>query len=842
MTRQTPETTDPDFSAPPGGACDALFRTLYEGSPNAVVLRDAAGRALLVNPAFERLFGYPAATVAGADLAGLVRPEGMPADDPAEWAECKASEHTETVRRRRDGSLVHVTMVCIPTDTNRGGSSGEAFIIYRDITLRKQTEELLRGAERKYRSIFENAVEGIFQTTPAGRYLDVNPSLARIYGFDSPAELIEHFQDIKNQLYVDPGRRDDFVRIMDEHNEIWSFESRIRKKNGEIIWISENARAIYNEEGDIDHYEGTVVDVSERKRAEEALEAQRAFFRQLFENSPQAIVLIDSSRNVLDANKGFEELFGYRAADVQGFGVRSFIVPEELLTECENFRAAILSGNTVQRETYRRHRDGRLIPVSMIGFTVASGDAAGGVVYIYQDISERKAFEEQITHQAFHDSLTCLPNRSLFAERLERALARSRRRGEYQYAVLMIDLDKFKAVNDSLGHAAGDMLLVEIAERLKSCMRSVDTVARLGGDEFAVILEEFKAKREVISVAERIHETLKRPFTLCGAEVFPGASIGIVLRTKEYHSAEDILRDADIAMYRAKETNKPFMIFDRKMHKEILENISLEAELRDALTHGELVLHYQPIVNVDTRALEGFEALVRWNHPIKGIVPPAKFIPLAEETGIILPLGRWVIVEACRQLAAWHKTIPGAEGLSISVNVSCRQFVRDGLVEHVAQVLDETGIEPSRLKLEITETVLMQDTRHSISELNRLKALGVHIAVDDFGTGYSSLSYLRQLPIDLLKIDRSFISGSENAEDNIQIVKSIISLARNLGLTVIAEGVEHEDQFARLQGVRCDKAQGYMFSRPVDSDAAERYIRDYQRRVAEACPADQPHS
>ncbi|MFZ5812661.1 MAG: sensor domain-containing protein [Thermodesulfobacteriota bacterium] len=831
----------PASPAPQRGVPDTLFRTLFRGSPNAVVLRDATGRVLLANPAFERLFGYRADQIAGADLAGLVRPEAPAPDDPAEWIECKTSEHRETLRRRRDGSLAHVTVACIPASEQAHGA-GDVFIIYRDIALRKQTEDLLRGAERKYRSIFENAVEGIFQTTPAGRYLDVNPSLVRIYGFSSPAELIEHFRDIKNQLYVDPGRRDDFVRIMDQRHEVWNFESRVRKKDGEIIWISENARAISDESGGVDHYEGTVVDITKRKRAEEALEAQRAFFRQLFEMSPQAIVLIDEKRNVLDANKGFEKLFGYRAADIQGFGVRAFIVPEELLTECENVRASILAGNTMQKETVRRHRDGRLIPVSMIGFRVKSGEAAGGVVYIYQDISERKAFEEQITHQAFHDALTGLPNRSLFAERLERALARARRRDDYQYAVLMIDLDKFKAVNDSLGHAAGDHLLREIAARLTSCMRSVDTVARLGGDEFAVILEEFRAKREVIAVAERIQETLRRPCLVCGSEVFPGASVGIVLRTKEYTSSEDILRDADIAMYRAKEMGRPYLIFDRRMHKEILEAISLEAELREAMVHDQMVLHYQPIVNVDSRGLEGFEALVRWNHPTRGIVPPGKFIPLAEETGIILPLGRWVISEACRQVGLWQRTIPGAERLSVSVNVSCRQFARDGLVEHVAQVLEETGLDPARLKLEITESVLMRDTARSIHELKRLKALGVRIAVDDFGTGYSSLSYLRQLPIDHLKIDRSFISGSDNVEDNVKIVTSIISLARNLGLTVIAEGVEREDQFARLQSVRCDKAQGYMFSRPVDGDAAERYIRESLRRSAGAWPLDSSRS
>jgi len=368
-----------------------------------------------------------------------------------------------------------------------------------------------------------------------------------------------------------------------------------------------------------------------------------------------------------------------------------------------------------------------------------------------------------------------------------------------------------------------------VARRLSSCVRSMDTVARLGGDEFAIILEELRAKKEVMAVVERIGTTLGKPLNLCGTTVTVAASIGIVLRTREYASAEDILRDADIAMYRAKEQGRGAMIFDRRMHQEILDTMSLEAELRLALTRGELFLHYQPIVSVHDGHIEGFEALVRWDHPIRGIVPPARFIPLAEETGLILPLGRFVISEACRQLRDWQRDIPEAAGLSVSVNVSCRQFVKDGLVEHVAAVLAETGLDPAGLKLEITESVLMHDPRHTAQELTRLKALGVKIAIDDFGTGYSSLSYLRQLPIDHLKIDRSFISGGADDGESQEIVKSIISLARSLGLTVVAEGVERADQLERLRRADCDKAQGFMFSRPVDRENAARLIRERQR-------------
>ena len=802
-----------------------VFRRIFQGTPNAALLRDADGIVLLVNPAFEALFGVEAAEVVGHDLREVVRPavdRGLDGGGEV-WSLSGSAFLRETRWGARDGGTVDVSLSQFPVGLV--GGRIVSCVIFHDISGRRRAEEQLDAAERKYRSIFENAVEGIFQTTPGGRYLEANRTLARIYGFVSVFEMTEHFRDIKNQLYVDPRRRDDFVRTLSAHDEVHNFESQIRKKDGAVIWISENARVVRNAAGEAVYYEGTVVDITDRKRAEEQLAAQRAYFDQLFANSPQAIALIDMHRNIVDANRAFETLFGFKAEEIKGFGMRTYIVPEHLLGECESTRNAILSGSPLVRETFRLHRDGRLIPVSMIGFPIEIGGRPQGIVYVYQDISERKAFEEQITHQAFHDALTGLPNRSLFADRLDRALARGKRRSNYQYAVLMIDLNKFKGINDTLGHQAGDQLLIEVSRRLLSCVRTMDTVARLGGDEFAIILEELKSHKEVMTVVERIGTVLAKPYVLCGATVTPGASIGIVLRTREYERAEDILRDADIAMYRAKESGRTSMIFDRQMHQEILDAITLEADLRAALERGELLLHYQPIVDVQTGRIEGFEALVRWDHPVRGLVPPVRFIPLAEETGLILPLGRFVISEACRQLRDWQLAMPEAGALSVSVNVSCRQFVKDGLVEHVSGVLAETGLDPACLKLEITESVLMHDAQHTAGELNRLKALGIKIAIDDFGTGYSSLSYLRQLPIDHLKIDRSFISGDDCNGESQEIVKSIIALARSLGLTVIAEGVEHQDQLDKLRFADCDKAQGFMFSRPVDKDAALLLIR-----------------
>lgn len=689
---------------------------------------------------------------------------------------------------------------------------------------------LMGGAA--YRQLFLNAAEGAFFMAPDGnRYLEVNPALARILGFASANACSYALSDLKRQLYVDPADHDLLLRQLQQGNEVVGLESRVHREDGEIIWIAENIKTVFDADGRLSCYTGTVQDVTQRRDQTASFDKHRAYFAQLFGNSPQAIAIIDIRRNLTHCNRSFEAMFGYREVDIIGFGMQPIMVPEELIGESEEIRSALLNGQTVQRETTRRHYSGRLIPVLLTAFPLWVGEVISATMYMYQNISERKLFEAQIAHQTFHDALTGLPNRSLFGERLERALERSRRRPELHYAVLMIDLNKFKMVNERFGHAAGDKHLLEVSKRLSACVRAVDTVARLGSDEFAVILEDFPSSSELSKIAHRIEAACWQSLLVLDNMIIPGAAIGIVSKIAEYTTAEDVLRDADIAMNKAKQEGKSLVIFDKRMHQELIESINLEVELREVLAQDQcpgLILHYQPIVHLESGLIEGFEALIRWDHPLRGLVPPDRFITLAEDTGLIIDLGQWVIDEACRTLRHWQTTVADTRNLTMSVNVSCGQFSEPGLVEYVTDVLQQYQVRPECLKIEVTESVLMQNVSWTVNELQRLRNLGVKLAIDDFGTGYSSLAYLRRMPIDQLKIDRSFISGHDHASQNTQIVHSIISLARNLGLSVVAEGVENRDQLDRLRTLHCDRAQGFFFSRPVQSDLALEMIRNNQ--------------
>lgn len=417
-------------------------------------------------------------------------------------------------------------------------------------------------------------------------------------------------------------------------------------------------------------------EIAERIQVQKALIEQRAYFLQLFENSPQAIMIVEPDGKVVEANKGFEKIFGYAVSEIKGLYNKNLIVPPDMVAEDETFHQNILSGKTIHKETFRSHKNGSLIPVAFMGYPAMVKDQIEGLFILYQDISERKRFEAQMLHQSFHDSLTGIPNRALLMERLKRSLERSKRREAYQFAVLMIDLDNFKSINDSLGHLAGDKFLIQFSDQIKQCIRSTDTIARMGGDEFAVLVEEFDNLKEVFKIAKRIVNIGKSGFFIERNETKINASIGIVIDTKSYDCAENIIRDADIAMYRVKETGKSrFRIFKKKMHKLTLECIKMQNDLRHAIDHDELVLFYQPIVNAVNQKLTGFEALVRWQHPVKGMIGPNLFIPLAEESDLILPMGRLVTREACRQLKLWHDTIPNAKGLTMNVNISPKQFM-----------------------------------------------------------------------------------------------------------------------------------------------------------------------
>ncbi len=485
----------------------------------------------------------------------------------------------------------------------------------------------------------------------------------------------------------------------------------------------------------------------------------------------------------------------------------------------------------------QRH-DGEYLWVHCRGLAVRRED---GVAYrmagSLSDITPRKRAEEQVLHDAFHDALTGLPNRALFDDRLGRAIERGKRANRPRYAVLYLDFDRFKVANDSFGHTIGDKLLFASAQRLQLCLRSMDTVARLGGDEFVILLEDVGEAWEATRVAERIQAEIELPFDLDGHKVFISTSIGVVLGNKAYERTEQVLRDADIAMYRAKSEGRArFAVFDDAMRDRAMARLQIEGNLRGAIERHEFEVHYQPILRLDNDQLIGFEALVRWRDPERGLIPPGEFVPVAEENGLIIPLGDWVLFEACTQLARWQSDYPLNPPLTVSVNLSPRQFAQPGLPDRIQDILKETGVPASSLRLEITEGAIMEDPAQGAEMLRRLQAMGIEVEIDDFGTGYSSLSYLQQFPISTLKIDRSFVTRMGVRANGIgrgtEIVRTILALAHQLGLAVIAEGVETQDQLARLREMNCEYGQGYLFSKPIPHDQAELLLSNFRHAVS----------
>ncbi len=439
------------------------------------------------------------------------------------------------------------------------------------------------------------------------------------------------------------------------------------------------------------------------------------------------------------------------------------------------------------------------------------------------DISIRKNAEEQLLKDAFHDGLTGLPNRSLFIDRLDHALKRNKRNRNVSSAVLFLDLDRFKVVNDSLGHMAGDILLIEIARRIEGCVRPGDTVARLGGDEFVVLCEDIKDIEVAKGVAERIQSALSLPVKLEGTEIFPTASIGIAMTTMGYNKPEDVLRDADITMYQAKTSGKAqYAVFDSSMRQKALAQLHIEIDLRKALEHNEFRIFYQPIISLKTNSIVSLEALLRWNHPHRGIIPPSEFIPIAEETGLIAAIGEWVLRKACAQLCTWNEKT--STPIRVAVNISGVQLRDPGFADIVLSILNETGLPTSMLDLEVTETTLMAQDQSAVQMLSKLQSKGIHVCLDDFGTGYSSLNCIQNLPIDVLKVDRSFICRIESDEEQIKIVETILHLGKNLGIEVIAEGVETDDQLTSLKAIKCEHYQGFLYSKPIAEEEVESLI------------------
>ncbi len=598
--------------------------------------------------------------------------------------------------------------------------------------------------------------------------------------------------------------------------------------DGSTMWLDIFTYPIFDENGKVSHVIEYIRDVTGRKLTEGALKESEERYALASRGANDGLWDWDIKSNTVFYSERWKSMLGFQNEEFKNNPDEWFdrVHPDERM-QVKTEITAHINGHTPHFENEHRimHKDGSYRWMLNRGLAVrdASGNAyrfAGSMT----EITDRKMAEEQLMFDALHDVLTGLPNRLLFMDRLDHAVNREKRHKDYLFAVLFLDIDRFKVLNDSLGHAIGDMMLIAVSKRLEESLRPGDTVARLGGDEFAILLEDLKDRSEAMFIAERIQDKLSAPFDLSGQEVFTSVSIGIVFNTTGYDHPENLLRNADIAMYHAKANgNARSEVFNIGMYADAVARLQLETDMRQAIIQNEFVLHYQPIISARTGAIAGFEALVRWQHPERGLLPPGEFISNAEETGMIINIGEWVLEEACRKVSVWNRSIPDCGSLTISVNLSSKQLLPT-LVKKLDQVIRATGIAPNNLILEITESMIMENAESIGPIMEQIKDMDIKMHIDDFGTGYSSLRYLHDFPVDALKIDRSFIDGITDSKEKSEIVNAITTLAHSMNMEVVAEGVETEEQLNQVTSLHCEYIQGFLFSKPLESKKAEELL------------------
>ena len=802
------------------------YRLLFESNPNPMWVYDAETFAYLaVNEAAVEHYGYTREEFLRMSILD-VRPSK---DIPAVLKNIATIEGVrryagEWEHRKKDGTQIFVE---INSQTIDFGGRRARLVLINDVTERKHAERALRESEERYRELFENANDVIYTTDLAGQYLSVNPAVEQVSGYTCAEICAMNFSQLLAPECVEQAHQMMARKLAGDETTTF-YETVIISKSGERVLLEVSTQLIYMDEGAPVGVQGIARDITERKRAEGALRESEERYRELFENANDLVYTHDLAGNFSSLNKTGERITGYMREEAVRLNIGQVVAPEHLARAKEMISRKEVVDEATVYELDIIAKDGRRVPLEVSTRLVYANGVSVGVQGIARDIAERKHTEAKLLHNAYHDALTGLPNRNLFTDHLQMAVERARQHREFVFAVLFLDLDRFKNVNDSLGHTVGDGLLIALSRRLQNCLRPSDVVARLGGDEFAILLNDIGAQTgEAVSLAKRLQQELIQPFNLGGHEVFTTASIGIALSTTGYETPEAVLRDADTVMYRAKAQGKAgYAVFDQNMHARVVALLRLENDLRRAVERDELRLQYQPIVCLESGDISGFEALVRWQHPELGLIQPTDFIPVAEETGVIVELGQWVLKEACRQMRGWHAISPRHSRLKINVNLSSRQFLQLDLYERIVEVLDQTGLAAATLQLEITESILMENAQSIVPLLGRLRELGIELAIDDFGTGYSSLSYLSRLkPIHTLKIDRSFISMGGDNQENAEIVHTIIMLARNMGKDVVAEGIETVEQLTQLQMLKCTYGQGYLFSRPQDPAEIERLLR-----------------
>ena len=933
------------------------FRSLVQYSSDVVMILEADGTVRYVSPAVERVLGYRPEDFAGTLALDYVHPEdiGYMSKSFAETLEKPGVQPPIEYRvRTADGSWRYMEAVRSNwlDDPHIAGVVANV----RDITERRKAEEALKEGEERYRTLVESVPAVTYTDRAIGSYPDIavytSPQIEALVGYS-----VEEWLDPERDLWEERLHPEDraWVLAADERSkatgEPFAEEYRLIAKDGRVVWVRDEAALMRGERGEPLYWQGVLIDVTDRKEAEEALKQSEERFRVLTQNSSDIVTLLTADGTIHYQSPSAERILGYRPEEMVGDNTFHYVHPEDLGRVEMAFAEGLKDPRRRPSAEYRfRHKDGSWVWLESVGTNLLDDpgvgeyvvnsrdvtqrkeaeeaierlsrqsqlilDSAGegiygldregrttfvnpaavaltgfgakeligkdqhdfihhsrsdgtfypreecpiitgltdgevhhvddevfwrkdgtsfpveytstpiredgeiiGAVVTFTDITERKLMEERLQHQAFHDLLTDLPNRHLLMDRLDQALGRTRREKGHQVAVLLMDLDDFKAVNDSLGHKVGDLLLVIVAERLRRCLRLEDTLVRFGGDEFVVVLEGVEGAGDAARVAERMIGTLGEPFVLDGRELFIKPSIGIALGTSRTKSPEELLRDADTAMYQAKDESLGYQVFDTTMHERAVRRLELENDLRRAIEREEFRLLYQPKVRLaEVDKIAEIEALLRWEHPQTGLMLPDEFIPLAEKTGLIVPIGRWVLKEVCRQVKEWQERYPTAPPLVACVNLSASQIRRPGLLRDVSSALEESGIEARSLALEITESALVKDMETSVVLLKELRGLGVRFALDDFGSEYSSLSHLRRLPVDFVKVDKSFVWGLGKDPREAIIVEAIISLAHSLGLEVVGEGVETSEQLEYLRSMGCDLAQGYHLVRPLPSE------------------------
>ncbi len=793
-----------------------FLEELFSSSTDGIALLDERGHVLKINMAFSDLFGFAEPEMVGRPIGELLVSQDGSAGHLEFIRRVIAGEkvESESVLHCKDRSAIPVSMLGARVQMPHEPIA--AFVIYGDASRRKRAEVAFRQMEKAVGTM----QLGVTITDLGGTIVYTNPADATMHGYDV-SELIG--EDVR--VFAPPERGKPMSRPQIEEMRTWRRDSFNQRKDGTLFPVHLMSDVVRDRSGQVIGIVTTAEDITLRKRAERALRESEQRYALAIRGANDGLWDWNLETDEVYYSSRWKAMLGYGDADIDH-------TPEGWLSRVHpNDIVRLKADLAAHREDRSPHFESEHRIEQKDGthrWVLARGIAErgpGGTPYriagSLTDIAQRKGVEQQLTQEALYDPLTQLPNRAFITGLLNRAHRRTRRSKDYVFAVLFIDLDRFKMVNDSLGHAAGDKVLVQIAERFQRCLRPGDVVARLGGDEFCVLLDDIKDSSDTTRVAERIKTALDSPIEFDGREVFTTASIGIAVSEQTLDGPEELLRHADTAMYRAKARGRGhYELFDQGMHQRAIALRQLEADIRDAVAQQQFHLVYLPIVNIATQRISGFEALVRWHHPERGTVPPESFVKLAEETGVIVPLGWWILNEACVQMAQWATQYPNIPDLFVSVNITAKQLHHHDLIHTVEEAIASSGVAPESLKLEIAEAVLMDDPDANIEVINKLRELGVRVHIDDFGTGTSSLSYLSQFRVDTLKIDRSLIGGVGLPGDKTAVVEAMIALARNLGIQVIAEGVETSQQSETLMTFQCEQAQGYLFSQPVDPAAA----------------------